>query len=164
LLAKIVFRRAQFVHSADKNKRTLGMFRSSPLCYLLPCLLFALIPSRGNGKPSSWDEAPNYACTANRECSAAHCCVLGFERYSLPRCQALGSYGDWCFERSRSSNRTLIYPTGEVVHFEDTYNLFCPCAEGLTCRDNTCKEAAQAVSRRSPSTQGNYDKKLIDNV
>lgn len=80
------------------------------------------------------------SCTGPEDCESGECCVVGMQRYSVPRCEKLGQIGDTCRPYGLPGNYTLWYPhTSEVQENHDTYTLLCPCDSGLRCSRAQCQ-------------------------
>ncbi|KAI1278033.1 Astakine [Halotydeus destructor] len=103
--------------------------------FLFVCLIVSVVKSYPTGKSDM--------CRSSSECSNSECCLIGFQRYSMPSCQPRGVLGDWCFERPEPQNRTLFFPNNQPLTFTDTFHLFCPCSDGLVCVNNVCSKDVQ---------------------
>uniref|UniRef100_A0A023GCS7 Putative secreted protein n=1 Tax=Amblyomma triste TaxID=251400 RepID=A0A023GCS7_AMBTT len=83
------------------------------------------------------------SCTGPQDCLPDECCVVGMQRYSVPRCEKFGQIGDTCRPYNAPENRTLWYPHNGGVQQKNiaTYTLLCPCASGLQCTTAQCQPA-----------------------
>nr|DAA34752.1 TPA_inf: ixodegrin [Amblyomma variegatum] len=83
------------------------------------------------------------SCTGPEDCLPDECCVVGMQRYSVPRCEKLGQIGATCRPYNVPENRTLWYPHNGGVQQRNhaTYTLLCPCTSGLQCTEARCQPA-----------------------
>ncbi|XP_054167352.1 astakine-like, partial [Oppia nitens] len=79
----------------------------------------------------------NEFCHKQDDCPINYCCVLGFERYSIPHCQPMGKFDDWCRLYNEPQQRSLAYPNGQHIDTE-VYIQFCGCSDGLVCQRAKC--------------------------
>ncbi|XP_050691370.1 astakine-like [Eriocheir sinensis] len=92
-------------------------------------------------------------CTHNLHCGPESCCLVGFMRYSIPTCLALGDVGSFC-NPAEPSSRTLHYPNDIQVVLEEAYFGMCPCRSGLECVNRVCREPEPATDA-TPSIEAN---------
>lgn len=81
-------------------------------------------------------------CSTSAHCGGeTTCCLVGFDRYSSPRCAPRGNIGDWCRIEGTPRHMVLPYPNGIVVEVEEAYHGMCPCLPGLVCSriSSTCQ-------------------------
>ncbi|XP_014206096.1 astakine-like [Copidosoma floridanum] len=77
-------------------------------------------------------------CAKQSDCPPGFCCTIGYERYSLPRCQQLQTTGNYCIPRSPMTDGSRYWPDGSSMVLGDVYLMMCPCGRGLTCDRGTC--------------------------
>ncbi|XP_068206682.1 astakine-like [Palaemon carinicauda] len=82
---------------------------------------------------------PEFECSTSDDCPWNGCCLVGFERFSLPKCVIRGNVGDWCRIDSSPMPMKLGYPNGIVAKLEAVHLGFCNCLPGLFCARNTSK-------------------------
>lgn len=89
----------------------------------------------------SWTSRLPISCTGPEDCLPGECCVIGMQRYSMPRCEKVGQIGDTCRPYNPPENRTVWYGPRLEQQNHNTYVLFCPCANGLQCTAAQCQPA-----------------------
>lgn len=110
-----------------------------------------------------WTDRQAYAgpslpeCKASSGCGPDACCLVGFERYSFPRCAPRGNVGDWCRIQNSPREMTLGYPNGLVLELQEAYHGFCPCRAGLLCSRTTSQCSLPELSGDDNSLQSISD-------
>ncbi|XP_064465739.1 astakine-like [Ornithodoros turicata] len=94
------------------------------------------------------------SCTGPEDCQPDECCLVGMQRYSIPRCEKVGQIGATCRPYNLAEDRTLYYPHGTVIETRSTYTLLCPCDAGLTCSGARCEPRGDS---NSVAAESRYD-------
>ncbi|XP_042862514.1 astakine-like isoform X2 [Penaeus japonicus] len=80
-------------------------------------------------------------CSSSADCGPSACCVVSFNRFSVPQCDPLGDLGAWCRIMNPPRELDLAYPNGLQISVRDAYRGMCPCRPGLICSraTSTCQ-------------------------
>ncbi|KAL7648107.1 UNVERIFIED_CONTAM: hypothetical protein RMT77_000008 [Armadillidium vulgare] len=97
---------------------------------LLFCIIFSKIYFL---KTENDSESEKKSCGNDNKCGSQFCCVIGFNRFSFPRCSPLGDVGEWCRAKNASLSYDLAYPNNLTIHLPEAYIGFCPCKSDLVC-------------------------------
>lgn len=68
------------------------------------------------------------------------------QRFSEPRCEALGGLGAACRMWQEPEDKTLHFPNG-IMQCNQVYMQLCPCQAGLVCDKAECRRPRLGTAR-----------------